>query len=192
MPCELRSMPVRATPDNHGLSPAPFRLLPAPATTPRTMAPRTPIIGVMGPGDWKPGFNEKTLEMATSLGKAIAEAGYLLLTGGRSMGVMAAASRGAKSAGGTTIGVLPTADLSEVSGEPQPPLRVILSGVCQQCMHSQLHFWLYIWLRSATPLASAVVTRVHLGAQSASQQMHQMQAHSPMGAIAASTAMGGA
>ncbi|MBI4718730.1 MAG: LOG family protein [Planctomycetes bacterium] len=45
--------------------------------------------------------------MAEELGARIARRGWVLLTGGRNQGVMAAASRGAKRAGGTVIGILP-------------------------------------------------------------------------------------
>ncbi|AMA09432.1 TIGR00725 family protein [Picosynechococcus sp. PCC 73109] len=62
------------------------------------------IIGVMGPGG---GATPENLTAAYDLGKAIAEAGWVLLTGGRAAGVMAAASQGAKVAGGLTVGILP-------------------------------------------------------------------------------------
>jgi uncharacterized protein (TIGR00725 family) len=45
-------------------------------------------------------------ERAEEVGRLLAERGAVVVTGGRG-GVMAAASRGAKSAGGTTIGVVP-------------------------------------------------------------------------------------
>ncbi|ANV84645.1 TIGR00725 family protein [Picosynechococcus sp. PCC 7003] len=62
------------------------------------------IVGVMGPGA---GATPENLTAAYDLGKAIAEAGWVLLTGGRAAGVMAAASQGAKVAGGLTVGILP-------------------------------------------------------------------------------------
>ncbi|HKK43984.1 MAG TPA: TIGR00725 family protein [Balneolaceae bacterium] len=68
--------------------------------------PKT-IIGVMGPGD---GATQKDLELATELGRLIAQQGWALLTGGRNIGVMNAASKGAHEAGGLTIGILPTED----------------------------------------------------------------------------------
>jgi uncharacterized protein (TIGR00725 family) len=70
------------------------------------------VIGVMGPGS---GATQRDLELAYELGRAIAEAGWVLLTGGRNQGVMEAASRGAKASGGLTIGVLPGSDRSGVS-----------------------------------------------------------------------------
>ncbi len=45
-------------------------------------------------------------ERAEEVGRLLAERGAVLVTGGRGE-VMAAASRGAKAAGGTTIGILP-------------------------------------------------------------------------------------
>ena len=51
---------------------------------------------------------------AEEVGRLLAEAGCTVVTGGRSE-VMAAAARGAKSAGGTTIGVLPGEDRVDVN-----------------------------------------------------------------------------
>ncbi|MDY6874987.1 MAG: TIGR00725 family protein [Chloroflexota bacterium] len=51
---------------------------------------------------------------AEALGRALAERGAVLICGGRG-GVMEAACRGAKSAGGLTIGVLPGTDRSEAN-----------------------------------------------------------------------------
>ncbi|MBD2310533.1 TIGR00725 family protein [Desertifilum sp. FACHB-1129] len=70
------------------------------------------IIGVMGPGK---GATPQDLENAWELGKQIAQQGWVLLTGGRNVGVMDAASRGAKSKQGLTIGILPNGDRASVS-----------------------------------------------------------------------------
>lgn len=70
------------------------------------------IIGVMGPGT---NASKTDLTNAHELGKLIAQAGWLLLTGGRNLGVMDAASTGAKAAKGLVIGVLPTADARGIS-----------------------------------------------------------------------------
>lgn len=61
------------------------------------------IIGVMGGAR----VDERTAQLAYSLGKAIAENGWILLNGGRRAGVMHASAQGAKEAGGMTIGILP-------------------------------------------------------------------------------------
>lgn len=58
----------------------------------------------MGAGDRA---TPQDLEIAYALGQKIAEQGWILLTGGRAVGVMDAASRGAKQANGLTIGILP-------------------------------------------------------------------------------------
>lgn len=58
----------------------------------------------MGPGE---NATPDENEMAFELGKAIAEQGWVVLTGGRSFGIMEAAMRGAHEANGLTIGILP-------------------------------------------------------------------------------------
>ncbi len=60
-------------------------------------------IGVIGNGDHTPAH---VLELAEGVGRHIGERGAILVCGGRG-GVMEAACRGAKSAGGTTVGILP-------------------------------------------------------------------------------------
>jgi uncharacterized protein (TIGR00725 family) len=62
------------------------------------------IVGVMGPGT---GASETDRKNAYTLGMLIAQAGWVLLTGGRNVGVMDAASRGANAANGLVIGILP-------------------------------------------------------------------------------------
>lgn len=61
------------------------------------------VIGVMGGGH----ADAATTALARELGALIAAEGWVLLTGGRDCGVMAAASAGAAQAGGLVIGVLP-------------------------------------------------------------------------------------
>lgn len=70
------------------------------------------IIGLMGLGE-KATSND--LENAYKLGQIIAQQGWILLTGGRKAGVMDAASRGAKSVNGLTIGILPGKDSQGIS-----------------------------------------------------------------------------
>lgn len=70
------------------------------------------IVGVMGPGDKATAVE---LQNAYQLGKLIAQQGWVLLTGGRNVGVMDAASQGAKASNGLTIGILPTDDTDAVS-----------------------------------------------------------------------------
>ncbi len=61
------------------------------------------IVGVMGGAV----VSAEVAEQAEVLGRLIAENGWVLLTGGRDAGVMAAASRGAAAAGGLVVGILP-------------------------------------------------------------------------------------
>lgn len=65
------------------------------------------VIGVMGSG--RP-LDGAAFSLAHELGRMIAERGWVLLTGGRSAGVMDAASKGAREASGLVIGILPDAD----------------------------------------------------------------------------------
>jgi uncharacterized protein (TIGR00725 family) len=67
------------------------------------------IVGVMGPGKECP---EHIARAAYELGTLIAQQGWVVLSGGRDMGVMEAVSRGAKEVGGTTLGILPAKDSS--------------------------------------------------------------------------------
>jgi len=86
---------------------------------------RETIIGVMGPGS---GASKEVTALAEEVGELIAKKGWTLLTGGRSVGVMEAASRGAKSSGGRTIGVLPFKDFE--SGKISSSVDVvILTGI---------------------------------------------------------------
>ncbi len=64
-----------------------------------------------------PGAKAKAadLQNAYQLGQLIAQRGWVLLTGGRNMGVMNAASHGAKATNGLTIGILPTDDPNSIS-----------------------------------------------------------------------------
>ncbi|GAC1354362.1 MAG: hypothetical protein NVSMB42_11980 [Herpetosiphon sp.] len=62
------------------------------------------VIGVMGPGE---GASPEICRLAYDLGAAIATSGWTLLNGGRNVGTMDAAARGAHDHGGLTIGILP-------------------------------------------------------------------------------------
>lgn len=62
------------------------------------------VIGVMGSGR---SLLADAEEVASRLGRLIAEEGWVLLNGGRDCGVMDASARGAQEAGGLVIGVLP-------------------------------------------------------------------------------------
>lgn len=99
------------------------------------------IVGVMGPGV---GATEGDCLVASELGKLIAEEGWVLLTGGRSAGIMEAASSGASAAGGLTVGILPGSDSTGVAegvhiailtglGEARNNVNVLTSDVIVVC-----------------------------------------------------------
>ena len=68
----------------------------------RKPAPGRTYVAVVGPGD----ASTTEFDAAEAVGRGLARAGATVVTGGLG-GVMAAASRGATSAGGTTVGLLP-------------------------------------------------------------------------------------
>lgn len=81
------------------------------------------IIGVMGPGE---NASPEENELAYELGEVVAQQGWVLLTGGRSFGVMDAAMKGATDHNGLTIGVLPGENLV---GSSQYAQIKILTGL---------------------------------------------------------------
>ena len=58
--------------------------------------------------------DKKTEKLAEQIGQIIAELGAILICGGLS-GVMLSAAKGAKKAGGTTVGILPGKDKAEAN-----------------------------------------------------------------------------
>src|SRR2546421_8307208 len=69
------------------------------------MSADRPSVAVVGGGE----ADADALTRAEEVGRNLAERGAVVLCGGLG-GVMEAACRGAKSAGGTTVGILPTDD----------------------------------------------------------------------------------
>lgn len=102
---------------------------------------RRPVIGVMGANDASPG----AVAMARRLGHLIADAGWILLTGGRPNGVMEAANAGAKSVTDSlTLGILPSGRDGPVSasvdiavftglGDARNAINVLSSDVVIAC-----------------------------------------------------------
>jgi uncharacterized protein (TIGR00725 family) len=86
-----------------------------------------------------------TLEAARRLGRLVAEAGWVVLTGGRPAGVMEAACAGAKAVPGSlTVGILPGGPSTPVSsavdvavftgvGEARNAINVLSSDVVVAC-----------------------------------------------------------
>lgn len=68
------------------------------------------LIAVCGPNE----ATDEEVALAERLGELLARAGATVICGGRG-GAMAAVSRGAKRAGGTTIGILPGTDPREAN-----------------------------------------------------------------------------
>lgn len=84
---------------------------------------KPPIVGVVGSG------KEESSGLAYSLGRRIAEDGFILLTGG-GPGVMEEASRGAHEAGGLVIGVLPNERKYPIRGYPNKYVDIpIYTGI---------------------------------------------------------------
>jgi uncharacterized protein (TIGR00725 family) len=65
--------------------------------------------------------SEQIAALAESVGREIARRGAVLVCGGRG-GVMAAACRGARAAGGTTVGILPGASRDEANPYVEFPI----------------------------------------------------------------------
>jgi uncharacterized protein (TIGR00725 family) len=78
------------------------------------------VIGVMGPGE---NATPEDNVIAFELGRAIAKEGWIVLTGGRSFGVMDAVMKGARDANGLTIGVLP--DTNEQNASENADIRIV-------------------------------------------------------------------
>jgi uncharacterized protein (TIGR00725 family) len=71
---------------------------------------RARIVAVIGAGT----CDERTARIAHAVGRRLAERGAVVLTGGLG-GVMEAACRGAREAGGRTLAILPGADAREAN-----------------------------------------------------------------------------
>jgi uncharacterized protein (TIGR00725 family) len=95
----------------------------------------------MGAGE----ATSEALDLARRLGRLVAEAGWILLTGGRPAGVMEAANAGAKQVPGSlTLGILPSGPDGGVSphvdvavftdlGDARNPINVLTSEVVVAC-----------------------------------------------------------
>ncbi|AHM58886.1 P450 cytochrome [Flammeovirgaceae bacterium 311] len=95
---------------------------------------------------------------------AIARNGWILLTGGRDAGVMEAASRGAKSAGGLTIGILPGESVEGAASAIDIP---IITGM------GSARNWINI-------LSSRVIVVCGMGAGTASEAALALKASKPL------------
>ncbi len=71
---------------------------------------RKPVIAVIGAGK----CSRKLRDMAAEIGRYVAENGGVVLCGGLG-GIMEGAARGAKEAGGTTIGIIPSENKADAN-----------------------------------------------------------------------------
>ncbi len=74
------------------------------------MSKRSKVIAVIGGRE----ASEYQLELASAVGRGIAKKGAVLLCGGMG-GIMEAACKGAKEAGGVTIGIIPGSNRNEAN-----------------------------------------------------------------------------
>ncbi|MBD2260868.1 cytochrome [Pseudanabaena sp. FACHB-2040] len=119
------------------------------------------LIGVMGPGE-----QATALQIATAyeLGKGLARQGWAVLTGGRGVGVMDAACRGAKEVGGMTVGILPTSDRCTLSEAVDIPIFTDLGNA----------------RNNVNVLSSRVVIACGMGAGTASEVALAIKAAKPV------------
>ncbi len=116
------------------------------------------LVGVMGPGE---GATDAEKRLAYELGGLIAQQGWILVTGGRRVGVMDAAGQGAKAEGGTVVGILPGTDDQATS----PSVDIaILTGMNEarnniNVLSSRLLFFVGMSAGTASELALALKHR---------------------------------
>ena len=92
------------------------------------MAVRDPFVAVVGDGDPRGPEAQRVLDWAEEVGHALASAGATVITGGLG-GVMRAASRGAASVGGMTIGFLPGSEAADANEYVRVPIATGLGVV---------------------------------------------------------------
>jgi len=89
----------------------------SPKTSPQSGWRKRPRVALIGGSRPDPVF----LETAYKVGRLLGERGAVLVCGGLG-GVMEAAARGAKEAGGTTIGILPGGDRADANSSIDVPI----------------------------------------------------------------------
>lgn len=109
----------------------------------------------MGPGE---NATPEDNEIAFDLGKAIAGHGWIVLTGGRSFGVMDAAMKGAHEANGLTIGVLPNDNA--VNSSENADIRIMTGMGSARNMINVLSSHIIVVIGMAAGTASEVALAV--------------------------------
>ncbi|HEX7136513.1 MAG TPA: hypothetical protein VF219_01630 [Vicinamibacterales bacterium] len=122
---------------------------------------RKTLVGVMGPGE---AASPRDCSHAFEVGQAIAGHSWVLVTGGRDAGVMDAALRGARSAGGLTVGILPSSNLIGASNSVDIP---IVTGLGQarnniNVLSCQLIFACGMGAGTASEVSLALKARRHV------------------------------
>lgn len=108
------------------------------------------LVGVMGAGDKATEIDKQN---AYEVGKLIAQEKWVLLSGGRNVGVMDEVNKGAKELGGITIGILPNITNEQTSSYVDIP---ILTGMGSA-------------RNSINVLSSDVIIAIGMGAGTASE-----------------------
>ncbi len=113
------------------------------------------LVGVMGPGE---SATDDDIRLAYELGRLIAQQGWILVTGGRRVEVMDAASRGAKSAQGMVVGILPGIDDEEMSAAVNIPIITGMNDARNNInvLSSQVLFFVGMSAGTASELALAL------------------------------------
>jgi predicted Rossmann-fold nucleotide-binding protein len=142
---------------------------------------RRPVVGVMGAGERA---GPDVLLLAEELGAAITQKGWSLLTGGRPVGVMAAASRGAMAQEGhLVIGVLPQA--ADRAQEGNAEAAGTMQMGTEQLGTAELDVALFTGMGQARNViyvlsADVVVVCGGGGAGTASEACHALKAGRPL------------
>jgi hypothetical protein len=113
------------------------------------------IIGVMGPGE---NATPDDNEIAFELGRAIGKEGWIVLTGGRSFGVMDAAMKGARDVNGLTIGVLP--DTTDQNASENAQIRIVTGMGSARNLVNVLSSHIIVVLGMAAGTASEVALAI--------------------------------
>jgi uncharacterized protein (TIGR00730 family) len=87
-----------------------------------------------------PGLDARYMRLAGDCGRALAEAGFGLIYGGRQVGLMGALANGALDAGGEVIGIIPDFLQSKeiVSLDPRVDLRIVDSMHARKALATSL------------------------------------------------------
>jgi uncharacterized protein (TIGR00725 family) len=112
----------------------------------------------MGPGE---NATPDENEMAFELGRAIASEGWVVLTGGRSFGIMDATMKGARDVNGLTIGILP--DNNDKNASENAQIRIVTGMGSGRNLINVLSSQIIVVLGMAAGTASEVALAIKSG-----------------------------